>query len=104
MLFRSRSGELSFANLRAAGWWTLRERLDPMSKLKPLALPPDDYLIGDLTAPRWHRQTAGLQIEPKDEIRKRLGRSTDVGDAIVHALSAPLLKDPYDPIMYPHFY
>ena len=93
---KDRSGELSFANLRAAGWWTLRERLDPTSRLKPLALPPDDYLIGDLTAPHWHRRTSGVQIEPKDAIRKRLGRSTDVGDAIVHALSGPLLKKPSD--------
>ncbi len=48
---RDRSGEVSFANLRAAGWWTLSERLDPTSKSKPLALPQDDCLIGDLTAP-----------------------------------------------------
>jgi len=87
---------VSFANLRAAGWWTLSERLDPTSKSKPLALPQDDYLIGDLTAPRWHRRTVGVQIEPKDDIRKRLGRSTDVGDAIVHALSGGLLKKPDD--------
>lgn len=90
---KDRSGELSFANLRAAGWWMLRERLDPTSRLKPLALPPDDYVIGDLTAPHWHRQTSGVQIEAKDDIRRRLGRSTDVGDAIVHALSGLLLSD-----------
>jgi hypothetical protein len=54
---KDQSGELSFANMRAAGWWTLRERLAPTSKLKPLALPPDDYLIGDLTAPRSRPRT-----------------------------------------------
>ena len=75
-----------------------------MSKLKPLALPPDDYLVGDLTAPRWHQRTAGLQIESKDEIRKRLGRSTDVGDAIVHAFSGPLVKQWDDPRNSPHYY
>ena len=89
---RDRSGELEFANLRAAGWWLLRDRLDPTSKQKPVAFPPDDHLIGDLTAPRWHRRTSGIQIEAKDEIRKRLGRSTDVGDAIVHALAVGLIK------------
>jgi hypothetical protein len=36
---KDRSGELSFANLRAAGWWRLRDRLDPSSKQKPVALP-----------------------------------------------------------------
>jgi hypothetical protein len=86
-----RSGEMRFANLRAAAWWTLRERLDPNSRHPPVVLPPDDHLIGDLTAPRWERRTHGLIIESKKDIRKRLGRSTDVGDAIVHAFALNLL-------------
>jgi hypothetical protein len=46
----------------------------------------DDLLIGDLTAPRWSVNSSGrIQIESKDDIRKRLGRSTDSGDAVVQA-------------------
>lgn len=82
---KDRSGELSFANLRAASWWHLRELLDPDSD-REIALPPDDNLIGDLTAPTWKVTSGGkIQIESKQEIRKRLGRSTDHGDAVVMA-------------------
>ncbi len=90
---RDLTGQLQFVNLRAAAWWHLRERLDPASKQRPVALPPNnDYLVGDLTAPRWAQRTAGLAIEKKEDIRQRLGRSTDVGDAIVQAFAARFLQ------------
>jgi hypothetical protein len=79
-----RSGELGFANWRAEAWWSMRELLEDGE----IALPPDDLLIGDLTAPRWKVQSGGkIQIESKDELRKakRLGRSPDTGDAVVMA-------------------
>ncbi|MHB1950178.1 MAG: hypothetical protein ACYCQK_01735 [Acidiferrobacteraceae bacterium] len=82
---KDRSGELGFVNCRAAGWWNLREMLDPDSGLE-VALPPDDLLTGDLTAPTWRVMSGGrIQVESKDDIRKRLGRSTDDGDAVVMA-------------------
>jgi hypothetical protein len=85
--FRDRSGAFGFLNTRAAGWWHLRELLDPMYTPK-LALPPDDedLLIGDLTAPTWKiLSTGNIQIESKDNLRERLGRSTDYGDVVVMA-------------------
>jgi len=85
---RDSSGELGFANKRAWAWWNLRELLDPGSP-DPIALPPDDLLIGDLTAPRWRIQSGGrILVESKDDIRKRIGRSTDTGDAVVMAFSS----------------
>jgi len=79
------TGELGFVNLRSAAWWNMRELLDPANGHNT-ALPPDDLLIGDLAAPRWKVVSGGkIQIESKDEIRKRLGRSTDDGDAVVMA-------------------
>jgi hypothetical protein len=82
---KDRSGELGFVNTRAAAWWWLRENLDPAFD-PTLALPPDDLLIGDLVAPRYEVTSTGkIQVESKDEIRKRLGRSTDSGDAVVQA-------------------
>jgi len=86
---RDRSGELGFLNSRAAAWWKMRELLDP-ANAPTLALPPDDQLIGDLCAPKWSITSAGkVQIESKDDLRKRLGRSTDVGDAVVMSFSVP---------------
>jgi hypothetical protein len=82
---RDRSRELGFVNKRSAAWWGLRELLDPGSG-SVIALPPDDLLTGDLTAPHWRVMSGGkIQVEGKDEIRKRLGRSTDDGDAVVMA-------------------
>lgn len=88
---KDRSGELGFANKRAAAWWNLRELLDPAAGAT-IALPPDDTLTGDLTAAHWRVQSGGkILIESKDEIRGRIGRSTDAGDAVVQAF-APIPK------------
>ncbi len=80
-------GILSFINLRSASWWGMRERLDPNSGI-PTALPPDDLLTGDLTAPHWRINSTGrIQVESKDDIKKRLGRSPDSGDSVVMAFA-----------------
>ncbi len=82
---RDKSGELGFTNLRSAAWWAMREMLDPANG-EAIALPPDDKLTGDLTAPHWRVVSGGrIEIESKDDIRKRIGRSTDDGDAVVMA-------------------
>jgi hypothetical protein len=80
-----RSRELGFINRRAHGWWNLRELLDPENGHE-VALPPDELLTGDLTAPHWWETSKGLiQVEGKPEIKTRLGRSTDTGDAVMMA-------------------
>lgn len=80
-----RSGEFKFANLRAAAWWNMRELLDP-SRGSVIMLPDSEMLKADLTSPRWKVLSGGkILVESKDEIRKRLGRSTDEGDAVVMA-------------------
>jgi hypothetical protein len=78
-----RSHELGFANQRAAAWWRMRELLDPAGGAV-VALPDDDELVGDLCSPRWKMTSAGkVLVESKDDIRKRLGRSPDVADAVI---------------------
>lgn len=82
---KDRSGEFRFANLRAAAWWNLRELLDP-SRGSTLCLPDSETLRADLTAPRYTVKSGGIiQVELKEDIRKRLGRSTDEGDSVVQA-------------------
>lgn len=76
---------LEFINRRSAAWWHLRELLDPDSG-EDIALPPDDELLGELVAPKWFESSNGrIQVEKKDDVRKRLGRSTDKADAVVMA-------------------
>jgi hypothetical protein len=82
---RDISGEFGYADIRSGAWWGLREQLDP-SRGSKLALPPDDGLTGDLTAPHWRVQSGGkIRVEPKDDIRSRIGRSTDKADSVVQA-------------------
>jgi len=84
--FKDKSGELEFLNKRAAGWWRLREALDPAADTS-LALPPDDVLLRELTAPHWESTSTGkIKVDSKKAIRKRIHRSTDSADAIIMAL------------------
>ena len=76
--------ERRFANRRAELWWTLREWL----RLGRGALPLDDSLLRDLLAPTYKFGKTGerFELEGKDEMRKRLGRSPDLGDAVALCL------------------
>jgi len=77
------AGELGFVNCRSASWWHMRELLDPDGG-HDIALPPDDLLTGDLVSPHWKVTSGGkIQVEAKEDIKKRIGRSTDYGDAVV---------------------
>jgi len=81
---RSRDGKLGFRNKRAEIWWKFREALEPHHG-EAVALPPDAELLADLTAPTWKLTPSGIVIEPKEDIKKRIGRSPDKGDAVVMA-------------------
>jgi hypothetical protein len=85
---KTRDRQLGFYNKRAEAWWRMREELDPgQDGGSMLALPPDASVKADLAAPRWELTARGIKIEDKNQIRKRLGRSPDEGDAIVMCLS-----------------
>lgn len=90
---RDITGKFKFANIRAAAYWRMREALAP-ERVPKLALPPDQRLLADLAAPRYHPTARGIQIESKDDIKKRLGRSPDRGDAtVLCAMRTPILID-----------
>lgn len=85
---KTRDGKLGFFNKRAEAWWRLREELDPDQEGgSAVALPPGPEIRADLAAPHWKLTSRGIQVEAKDEIRKRIGRSPGKGDAIVMCLS-----------------
>lgn len=90
IVFSSESGavdddtKIAFYNLRAEMYWRFRKALDP-NGTERIQLPPDARVLAEGTAPRWRLQGGKILIESKDEIRKRLGSSTDVLDAIVMA-------------------
>ena len=49
--------------------------------------PEDDHLADELCSIRWKVSSAGqIQIEPKSDLRSRLGRSPDRADAVAMAV------------------
>jgi len=74
-----------FKNLRSQLWWEFREGL----RKGEICLDVDDpKLVEDLTAPRYFISgDKVITVESKDEIKKRIGRSTDAGDAAVYAFA-----------------
>lgn len=75
-----------FANLRAESYWHLREWLDPKRAGRPGAIPPEYKELGlECAMPKIDYTSQGatrIKLEPKEGIRKRLGRSPDLADAL----------------------
>lgn len=72
--------EESFNNLRSQMWWQLRMDLQHGR----IGLPEDEELFQDLCSPQWETRGGKVVVESKEQIRKRLGRSPDKGDAAVY--------------------
>ena len=71
-----------FANLKSQMWWTLR--LDVLNPDSGFKIMKRQSLIQDITAPRYKiGQERKIIVEPKDDTKRRIGRSPDEGDALV---------------------
>jgi hypothetical protein len=82
--YRDRSGKLKMRNKRAEMYWRMRDALDPDNG-DNLALPPDTELLADLCSAKYKVTTAGVQVEEKKQIKERIGRSPDIGEAVMMA-------------------
>ena len=82
-----------FYRKRDEAWWNLRDFLNPyrdkLDKTKgqlPLLLPDKASLRQELSAITYKKNDSGkIKIVSKEEIRNKLGRSTDIADSIVFA-------------------
>ena len=72
--------EEEFFNLRSQMWWQMR--LDLQHGL--IVLPDDEELFQDLTTPKWKPRNGRIWIESKEDLKGRLRRSPDKGDAAVY--------------------
>jgi len=94
---RDRTKTIEFVNYRAEAIWNLRDALDPQGGYD-IALPPGREIVTDLCAYRFvvlDRNQANVikvKIESKEDLKKRLGRSPDKGDAIVIAWNTGEVK------------
>jgi hypothetical protein len=74
--------QTKFRNRRAESFWNLRRLLERGE----IGLPPDLKLADELCTMRWSIGLDGrIQIEPKEELRARIGRSPDRADAVAMA-------------------
>ena len=78
------TGQYEFANMRAYLFWCVRDWLNPDNHTGAM-LPPDGTLAQEATEIRWSFMSTGkIIIEPKEDIKKRLGFSTDEFDALAN--------------------
>ena len=77
------ANQRKFLNLRAASYWNLRTLLEEGR----IALPRDQALWDELLALKWFPTSDGkVQLERKQDLKNRLGRSPDKADAVSMAL------------------
>ena len=78
-----------FANLRAEGYWRLRE----LFAAGQIEIPPDQQLMGELAALRYYYDSQGrILIEKKEDMRRRGIPSPDKADALMLAFVIPLSR------------
>ncbi len=78
------TGQYKFVNMRAYLFWCVRDWLNPKNNSQAM-LPPDAQLLEEATEIRWSFRSDGrIIIEPKEDIKKRLGRSPDKFDALAN--------------------
>ena len=77
-----------YKNRRAEMWGEMKVWLESEEKTQ---VPDDDYLQADLVAPGYtYTSTTQLLLEKKTEIKKRIGKSPDAGDALALTFAEPV--------------
>lgn len=76
--------QYEFVNLRAYLFWCVRDWLNPKNGFNPM-IPPNDLFLEEATEIKWKFRSDGkIQIEAKEDIKKRIGRSIDLFDALAN--------------------
>ena len=82
--FTDVTGQRQFANHRAYLFWAVRDWLDPKNGNNPM-LPPGGTLANEASQIRYRMRSDGkIEIEPKEDIKKRLGHSPDEFESLVN--------------------
>lgn len=85
-----------FLNRRTELWWAMREWIGGAA-LGSLAHEWHDQLIADLTQIKYaYKGDQTIALEPKADLKKRIGRSPDFGDALALALAGAKNRAAFD--------
>lgn len=85
--FASKPNNPKFANKRAEIWFAMADWIKAGG-----ALPNIPALVQELTAPTYSFKGDKLLIEPKEQIKKRIGKSPDLADALACTFAFPITK------------
>lgn len=86
------TGQYKFANMRAYLFWAVRDWLNPDNGTNAM-LPPGGSLLEEATEIKWSFLSNGkIIIEPKDDIKERLGHSPDEFDALANTFHPKAIK------------
>jgi len=79
-----------FSNLRAELYWNLRERFESGA----IDIDPhDEELASELVSIKWKPDSRGrVQIEKKEDMKERIGRSPDRAEALMLAFAEPVQR------------
>lgn len=83
-----------FVNLRAEGYWSLREKFDPATGFNIELDPDDEDLAAQLADIKYKRSAGRIQIESKDDMKKRGRSSPDDADAVMLAFLSEKVTGP----------
>jgi hypothetical protein len=87
--FAAKASDRRYANKRAEMWFAMAEWIKAGG-----ALPKIPALIAELTTPTYSFKGDQFLIEPKEQIKKRLGRSPDLADALALTFAYPVSPKP----------
>jgi hypothetical protein len=82
--FHAPASDPRYKNLRAEMWFQMAEWVK-----RGGALPDIPELVGELTTPEYSYCGGKFQLEPKDNVKARLGRSPDLADALCMTFAFP---------------
>jgi hypothetical protein len=89
--FGGKADDSRFANKRTEMWWDMAEWVK-----RGGCLPNDPELVRELTAPTYTFVGGKLALEPKDQIKARLGFSPDKADALACTFAVAVQPRPRD--------
>ena len=87
--FAGKATDGRYANKRAEMWFAMAQWVKDGG-----ALPPIPELVGELTTPTYAFKGDQVIIEPKDQVKARLGRSPDYADALALTFAHPVEPAP----------
>lgn len=82
--FHGPASDPRYRNKRAEMWMNMADWVK-----RGGSLPPIPELVGELTSPTYFFNQGKLQLEDKDQIKARIGRSPDLADALALTFSMP---------------